>query len=62
MGRESATLALAIVSTKPEDYFSSGPGGYFGGMVKKAEKGELFLERTLWALREARWGKRPWVQ
>jgi len=62
MGREGATLALAIVSTKPEDYFSSGPGGYFGGMVKKAEKGELFLERSLWALREAKWGKRPWVQ
>jgi len=62
MGREGATLALALVSAKPDGYFSSGPAGYFGGMVKKAEKGELFLERSLWALREAKWGKRPWVQ
>ncbi len=30
---------------------------YFAGMVRKAEKGELHLERTLWALRQAKWGK-----
>jgi len=62
LGRERATLALALVSTKPDGYFTSGAGGYFGGMVKKAEKGELFLERSLWALREAKWGKRSWMQ
>jgi hypothetical protein len=26
-------------------------------MLRKAEKGELHLDRTLWALREAKWGK-----
>ena len=57
MGRETAALALAIVSTKPDGHFRSGPGGYFAGMVGKAEKGELYLERTIWALREAKWGK-----
>jgi len=25
--------------------------------VRKAERGELHLERTVWALREAKWGK-----
>lgn len=51
MGREGAALALAIVSTKADGYFTRGPGGYFGGMVRRAEKGELYLEKTLWALR-----------
>ena len=57
MGRETAALALAIVSTKQDGHFRSGPGGYFAGMVRKSEKGELYLERTIWALREAKWGK-----
>ncbi len=52
MGREGAALALAIVSAKPMKHFTRGPGGYFGGMVRKAQKGELYLEKTLWALRE----------
>jgi hypothetical protein len=26
--------------------------------MHKFEKGELHLERSLWALREAKWGKR----
>ena len=57
MGRETAALALAIVSTKQDGHFRSGPGGYFAGMVRKSEKGELYLDRTIWALREAKWGK-----
>jgi replication initiation protein RepC len=57
MGREYAALALAIVSTKETAHFTSGAGGYFAGMVRKAERGELHLDRTLWALREAKWGK-----
>ena len=56
MGREGAALALAIVSTKPDSFFTKGAGGYFGGMVRKAEKGELFLEKTLWGLRQSRFG------
>ena len=54
MGREGAALALAIVSSKPDGYFTRGPGGYFGGMVRRAEKGELYLEKTLWSLRGGR--------
>jgi replication initiation protein RepC len=57
MGREQAALALAIVSTKAAAHFTRGAGGYFAGMLHKAERGELRLERTLWALREAKWGK-----
>jgi replication initiation protein RepC len=57
MGRDTAAMALAIVSTKQDGHFRSGPGGYFAGMVRKAQKGELHLDRTLWALREAKWGK-----
>ena len=46
MGREYAALAIAIVSTKAPGHFLRGAGGYFAGMVRKAEKGELHLERT----------------
>jgi replication initiation protein RepC len=52
-------LALAIVSTKDAAHFSRSAGGYFAGMVRKDERGELHLERSLWALREARYGKTP---
>jgi replication initiation protein RepC len=48
---------MAIVSTKSEGHFSRSAGGYFAGMVRKHERGELHLERSLWALREAKWGK-----
>jgi replication initiation protein RepC len=53
MGREMATVALAIVSTKDPEHFRTTPGGYFHGMVSKAKAGELHLERTVWALRRA---------
>jgi replication initiation protein RepC len=53
MGRELATEALAIVSTKDSEHFRTSPGGYFHGMVQKAIAGELHLERTVWALRRA---------
>jgi len=33
------------------------PGGYFFGMVRKAERGELRLDRTVWALRARLYGK-----
>jgi len=56
MSREAAALALAVVSTKPAGHFTSGAGGYFAGMVRKFEKGELRLERTLWALKDRKWG------
>jgi replication initiation protein RepC len=57
MGREQAALALAIVSTKPPGHFTSGAGGYFAGMVRKAARGELRLERSVWALRQVKWSK-----
>ena len=52
MGREYAAVAMAIVSTKPAGHFTSGAGGYFAGMLRKFEKGELCLARTLWKLRD----------
>jgi replication initiation protein RepC len=53
MGRDLAAVALAIVSTKDPEHFTSSPGGYFHGMVAKHIAGELHLERTVWALRRA---------
>jgi replication initiation protein RepC len=58
MGRETAAVALAIVSTRPDTHFTSGPGGYFAGMMRKFEKGELHLERTLWRLKDQKWGSK----
>ena len=57
MGRDQAVLALAIVSTKSEGHFTRSAGGDFAGMVSKHQRGELHLQRSLWALREAKWGK-----
>ena len=57
MGRPYAAVAVALVSTRGAGHFTSGPGGYFAGMLRKYEKGELRLAGTLWALREAKWGK-----
>jgi hypothetical protein len=51
-------VALAIVSTKPEGYFSRGAGGYFAAMVKRPKTGELNLDRSLWKLRRERRGGR----
>jgi replication initiation protein RepC len=56
MGREYAAVALALVSTRPDGHFTSGPGGYFAGMLRKFEKGELCLSRTLWKLKDQLWG------
>ena len=57
MGRDQAALAIAIVSTKPQAHFSRSAGGYFAGMVRKHQRGELRLQRSLWALRQATYGK-----
>ena len=51
MGREHAAIALAIVSAKPAEHFTSTPGGYFNGMVARAKAGTLNLSRTIWGLR-----------
>ena len=51
MGREQAAIALAIVSAKPADHFTTTPGGYFNGMVTRARAGTLNLARTVWGLR-----------
>jgi len=56
LGRPMAAVALALVSTKPADHFTRGAGGYFAAMVKRATKGELHLDRSLWKLRRDRWG------
>jgi replication initiation protein RepC len=56
MGREYAAVALALVSTRPAGHFTNGPGGYFAGMLRKFERGELCLSRTLWRLKDQAWG------
>jgi replication initiation protein RepC len=59
MGEEYAAVAVAIVSTRPAEHFTSGPGGYFAGMLRKFEKNpqDLCLSRTLWRLKDEIWGE-----
>jgi replication initiation protein RepC len=57
MGREQAAIAVAIVSTRPPNYFRGSPGAYFHGMVTKAQTGELHLSRTIWGIRTIRPGQ-----
>ncbi|WP_176559777.1 plasmid replication protein RepC [Teichococcus rhizosphaerae] len=53
LGRPGAAVAIGIISTKPEGHFhSAGPGGYLRGMLRRAREGGLFLERSLFGLRE----------
>ena len=54
MGREQAAIALAIVSMKPEEHFTSTPGGYFNGMGTRARAGTLNLARTIWGLKDSK--------
>ena len=56
LSRDGAALALAIVATKPEGYFTRSAAGYFGGMIKRAATHELFLEKSLWGLRTRAYG------
>jgi len=58
MGREYAAVAMALVSTRATEHFTSGPGGYFAGMLRKFEKNpqDLCLSRTLWKLKDETWG------
>jgi replication initiation protein RepC len=51
MGREMAAIAVAIVSTKDPEHFTRTAGHYFHGMVMRAGKGELHLDRTVWGIR-----------
>jgi hypothetical protein len=47
MGRDMAPL-------QSQGHFTRSAGGYFAGMVRKHQRGELHLDRSLWALRDAR--------
>jgi replication initiation protein RepC len=58
IGRYRAAIAVAIVSTKPATSFRSSPGAYFHGMIARAEQGELYLERSIFGLRERAYGPR----
>ena len=51
VGRQTAAIALAVVSTKPREHFTRGAGGYFAAMIKRAKTGALHLDRSLWKLR-----------
>jgi hypothetical protein len=64
MGRPYAAVAIAIVSTRPAGHFTSGPGGYFAGMLRKFEKNpaDLCLNRTLYRLKTEAWGKEGYKQ
>ncbi len=53
LGRQPAALAVALISTRePAHFHTAGPGGYLRGMLRRAERGELHLERSLHGLRE----------
>ena len=57
LGPAEAAVALALVAAKPPDHFRTTPEAYFRGMVRKAKNGDLQLQRSIWTLREAKWGK-----
>jgi replication initiation protein RepC len=62
LGRRPAAVAIAIISAKNPDHFhSSGPGGYLRGMLRRASLGQLFLERSIFGLRDSLGQKRPLV-
>jgi len=54
LGRQMAAIALAVVSTKDPEHFTRTAGHYFHGMIERAKKGQLHLDRTLWGLRSDR--------
>jgi replication initiation protein RepC len=57
LGPEEAAIALALVAARPPDHFRTTPEAYFCGMVGKARNGDLQLQRSVRALRAAKWGK-----
>jgi replication initiation protein RepC len=60
LGRYPAAVAIAIISTKQAGHFhSASPGGYLRGMLQRAGRGQLFLDRSIHGLREAAGYRRP---
>jgi replication initiation protein RepC len=59
LGREQAAIALAVVSSKPPEHFTSSAAGYFHGMIERAKTGQLNLARTIWGLRQNRGRANP---
>lgn len=54
IGRYPTAIAIAIISTKRPDYFhTAGPGGYLRGMLRRAERNQLHLDRSIFGLRDA---------
>ena len=51
MGRETAAISVALISTKASSHFSVGPGAYLTGMTKAARAGNLNLAGSFWKLR-----------
>jgi replication initiation protein RepC len=51
MGRETAAISVALISTKETSHFSVGPGAYLTGMTKAARAGNLNLAGSFWKLR-----------
>ncbi|WP_375679404.1 MULTISPECIES: replication initiation protein RepC [unclassified Bartonella] len=50
MGLKKTALAIAIIFEKYARGLVKSPGGYLRGMIDKEKKGELYLERSLFAL------------
>ena len=55
MGRRTAAITMAIISTKPDEQFTRGAGAYFTSMAKRAEAGELHLDDSIWAFKNRKW-------
>jgi len=56
MARALATRTLAAASTKPKEHFAWGAGGYFAVMLKRRNRGDWRLDRSLFAFQRVRWG------
>ncbi|EJF82490.1 plasmid replication protein RepC [Candidatus Bartonella washoeensis] len=50
MGLKKAALAIGIIIEKYYRHLVQSPGGYLRGMIAKENRGELYLERSFYAL------------
>ncbi len=53
LGRPKAAIAIAVLSSKPDNHFVRSRSAYFRAMLQRARSGELHLDRSVWGLRRS---------
>ncbi|GBQ46962.1 plasmid replication protein RepC [Komagataeibacter europaeus] len=52
MGRKAAAVSVALIASRPDQHYSMTKGGYFRGMLRAAEDGDLNLMPSIYGMRE----------